>query len=288
MIKTIQWISLALFILPATVAFGQQTDVPAFLSSDLEFVWESDNTLEIPESVFFDAEHACIYVSNIKGAPDGQDENGYLSKLNLKGEIITHKWVTGLHAPKGMAKYGNYLFVSDINRLAVIDITKGEIVKKYSAPEAIFLNDVSINPKTGTIYVSDSHDNKIYRLKNGHFTLWLSHEKLARVNGLCYKNDRLYAGVANAILSIDPGSQAIHTEVENTKPIDGLLNAGENTWITSDWAGNIQIIDSGKIKKVLSSAEQQINAADLGYMPEEKIILVPTFRNNRVVAYQVK
>lgn len=288
MIKTIQWISLALFMLSASTSFGQQTDVPAFLSSDLQFVWESENSLEIPESVFFDAENECIYVSNINGVSNEEDENGYLSKLNVKGEILSQKWVAGLHAPKGMAKYGHYLFVSDIKQLVVIDITKSEIVKRYMAPEALFLNDVSINPKTGTVYVSDSHDSKIYRLKNGHFAVWLSDEKLERVNGLCYQNNHLYAGVANAILSINPGSQDIQTEVANTGRIDGLLHARENTWITSDWAGNIQIIESGKIRKVLSSADQKINAADLGYLPEEKIILVPTFRNNRVVAYQIK
>jgi DNA-binding beta-propeller fold protein YncE len=288
MIKTIQRISLALLVLSASASFGQQTDVPAFLSPELTFIWESENTLEIPESVFFDTEHECIYVSNINGVSNEEDGNGYLSKLNLQGEIISHKWVTGLHAPKGMAKYGNYLFVSDINQLLVIDITKSEIVKKYPAPEAIFLNDVSINPKTGTVYVSDSHDSKIYRLKGGHFALWLSDERLDRVNGLCYQNNHLYAGVSNAILSIHPCSQDIQSVVENTGSIDGLLYAGKDTWITSDWAGNIQIIESGKIKKVLSSADQKINAADLGYMPEEKIILVPTFRNNRVIAYQLK
>ncbi|PKQ65755.1 hypothetical protein BZG02_01745 [Labilibaculum filiforme] len=288
MTKIIRFIAIALICIQAMPSFGQQTDVPVFLSSELEFVWESENTLEIPESAFYDATNNCIYVSNIKGFPSGQDGNGYISKLNLKGEIITHKWVTGLDAPKGMAKYGNFLFVSDINDLVVIDISKGEIVKKYPAPTAIFLNDVTVNPKTGTIYVSDARASSIYRLKNGKFDIWLKDVQLERINGLTFKDDFLCAGVLNKILKIETDTKLINTLVDNTGSIDGLLNTDENTWIISDWIGNVQIIESGKIKKLLSSAEQQINAADLGYIPEQKIILVPTFHNNRVTAYRLK
>lgn len=288
MTKIIRFIAIALICIPSFASFGQQTDVPAFLCSKLEFVWESENSLEIPESVFYDADNYCIYVSNIKGNPSSQDGNGYISKLNLKGEITTHNWISGLNAPKGMAKYGNFLFVSDINNLAVIDIAKGEIVKKYPAQTAVFLNDVTINPTTGTVYVSDSQTMTIYRLKNGKFEVWLKDDKLDHVNGLFYKNDLLYAGVLNKIVSIEPGSKLINTIVNNTGSIDGLINTEENNWIISDWVGNIQFIENGEIKKLLSTAEQQINAADLGYIPEQKIILVPTFHNNRVIAYQLK
>lgn len=288
MTKIIRFTAIVLICISSFASFGQQTDIPAFLCSELEFVWESENSLEIPESVFYDADNTCIYVSNIKGTPGNQDGNGYISKLNLKGEITTHKWITGLDAPKGMAKYDNFLFVSDINDLVVIDIAKGEIVKKYPAPTAIFLNDVTINPKNGTVYVSDSRTQSIYRLKNKVFELWIKNEQLDHVNGLTFKDDFICAGVLNKILKIEPATKLINTLVDNTKSIDGLLSIGEKRWISSDWVGNIQLIDDGEIKKLLSSAEQQINAADLGYIPEQKIILVPTFHNNRVIAYQLK
>jgi len=288
MANIIRIIAVVLICILPVASIGQQTDVPAFLCSEMQFVWESANTLEIPESVFYDADNQCIYVSNIKGTPSNQDGNGYISKLNLKGEITVHKWITGLDAPKGMDKYGKFLFVSDINDLVVINITKGEILKKYPAPTAIFLNDVAINPKTGTVYVSDMMQESIYRLKNGKFKLWLKDEKLDHVNGLVYKNDFLFAGITDKILKIEPGSKLINTLVNNTGSIDGLLSAGENKWITSDWVGNIRMIELGEVRKILSTAGQQINAADLGYIPEQKIILVPTFHNNRVVAYQLK
>ncbi|RUT79410.1 ATP-binding protein [Ancylomarina longa] len=267
---------------------AQQNNVPNYLSTDLTFVWESKPILEIPESVFYDAENQCLYVSNIKGSPSNQDGNGYLSKLNLQGKIIQQKWVSGMDAPKGIAKYNNYLYVSDINDLVVIDITKQKIVKKYHGKEAKFLNDVTVDPQKGIVYVSDMMQNCIYRLKDDKFEKYLDSEQLNHVNGLFFEDDFLYAGVMNQILKIDPKSKQINTLVDDTGNIDGLIGINKNEWIISDWTGNVQRIQSGKITKLLSTADQQINAADLGYIPDQKIILVPTFHNNRIVAYQIK
>lgn len=288
MIKNMRLIALAIICLLPNVSIAQQTEVPNFLCSDFQFVWESDNVLEVPESVFYDEENKCIYVSNIKGTPSGQDGNGYISKLNTAGKVIVQKWITGLDAPKGMAKHGNLLYVSDINDLIIIDIAKSKIIKKYPAKEAQFLNDVTVDSKSGIVYVSDSSAETIYQLKEDSFTKWLSDEKLAHVNGLYFENNTLYVGVLNKIVSIESGNKLINTIVNNTGSIDGLIRVDPNSWITSDWVGNIQLIKSGKVKKLLSSAEQQINAADLGYIPDQKIVLVPTFHNNRVVAYQLK
>lgn len=217
MTKIIGFIAIILICISSFASFGQQTDVPAFLCSKLEFVWESKNSLEIPESVFYDTDNTCIYVSNIKGTPSNRDGNGYISKLNLKGKITSHKWITGLDAPKGMAKYGNFLFVSNINNLAVIDIAKGEIVKMYPAPTSVFLIDVTINPKTGTVYVSDNMTGSIHRLKKGNFSVWLKDDQLDHVNGLTFKNDFLFAGVLNKILKIETDTKLINTLINNTK-----------------------------------------------------------------------
>jgi len=267
---------------------AQQTNIPNYLNADLKFVWESKNLLEIPESVFYDAENQCLYVSNIKGTPSNQDGNGYLSKLNLQGEITQQKWLSGMDAPKGIAKYGNYLYVSDIDDLVVIDISKQEIIKKYHAKEAEFLNDVTVDPQKGIVYVSDMMQNCIYRLKDDKFEKYLDSEQLNHVNGLFFENDFLYAGVMNQILKIDPKSKQINILVDNTGNIDGLIGIQKNGWLTSDWTGNVQLIQFGKIKKLLSTADQKINAADLGYIPDQRIILVPTFHNNRIVAYKIK
>ena len=71
--------------------------------------WIVDN-LSTPESVVYDSLNNLLYVSSINGDPADKDRNGYISKINLKGEIVEKKWIATLDAPKGMAISDNYLY----------------------------------------------------------------------------------------------------------------------------------------------------------------------------------
>ena len=42
----------------------------------------------MPESVLFDPETECLYVSNINGGPGQKNGEGFLSKVDLNGEIL--------------------------------------------------------------------------------------------------------------------------------------------------------------------------------------------------------
>ena len=67
-------------------------------------LWATDTILKIPESVLVDDKENCLWVSNIDGASNGKDGKGSISKLSKTGAPINLDWVTGLNAPKGMAK----------------------------------------------------------------------------------------------------------------------------------------------------------------------------------------
>ena len=66
-------------------------------------VWESQPRLQIPESVLYDSISGNIFVSNIQGAAQKKDGEGFISLLDNNGHIKNLKWVSGLNAPKGMA-----------------------------------------------------------------------------------------------------------------------------------------------------------------------------------------
>ena len=71
-------------------------------------LWETDSTLKVPESVFFDGKNKVLYVTNIDGKePWGKDGKGSVGKVGLDGKIIAVDWVTGLNAPKGMGLFKN-------------------------------------------------------------------------------------------------------------------------------------------------------------------------------------
>jgi hypothetical protein len=98
-------------------------------------VWQATG-LDGPESAVLDAAQGVIYVSNVNGDASAADGNGYIAKLSLKGEILDKEWVTGLNAPKGLALHDGKLYAADIDELAVIDTTSGEITAKHKAPGA--------------------------------------------------------------------------------------------------------------------------------------------------------
>ena len=76
--------------------------------------------------------------------------------------------------------------------------------------------------------------------------------------------------------------------VDNKGGIDGLIPLGNRKYLVSNWAGKIQIISPHKKPVVLSNTtNQKINAADLGYIPELKLVMIPTFFDNRVIAKQL-
>ena len=94
-------------------------------------IWETDSSLKVPESVFLDANNQRLYVSNIDGKNAWEkDGKGSISILTLSGKILNPGWIKGLHAPKGMSMFQEYLIVADIDSVVIIDVVKGQVIKK--------------------------------------------------------------------------------------------------------------------------------------------------------------
>lgn len=268
------------------VLAGILSSLPLF-SQSLIPVWATQKIFKVPESVYYRAKTHRIYVSNVNGKPAALDGNGFISLLNEKGEIIKLKWATGLNGPKGMAIKGNHLFVSDINRLAEIDLRNGKIVRYIPFPGAKFLNDVVVGPD-GKIYVTDTDLGAVFVEKAGKAHLWSTNPLLKGANGLAMNRGELFIGTNGHLLEANPKTGEIRIVAHVTGDIDGLIPLGNGRFILSDWAGKIYQISTGKAPVILSNTtRQKINAADLGFIPQKKIILIPTFFDNRVVAKQL-
>jgi hypothetical protein len=123
--------------------------------------WEARGELKVPESVFYDNLNQAIYVSNVTGDPSQKDNSGFISKLSTDGKVVNANWITGLNAPKGMGVIGNLLYVSDIDRVAEIDIKAGKIIRFIEVPGSKFLNDIATDSQ-GNVYVSDSQNNTVH------------------------------------------------------------------------------------------------------------------------------
>ena len=252
----------------------------------LKQVWESsDDVLKTPESVIYDEEKDVIFVANINGNPSEKDGNGFISVLNSDGTVKELKWVEGLNAPKGMAIYEGKLFVSDIDELIEIDIDKKKVTNSYDAPDAIFLNDVAAC-KNGMIFVTDTRTIKVHVLQDGKLKVWMEGEPLQNPNGLFTEKGQLYIGDRN-IYKVDIASKEMTKVVEDAAGVDGLEKTNKGEFVFSNWPGRIWIHRKGKNVKLLDTTEQEINTADLDYSSKLDLVIVPTFYDNRIVAYKI-
>jgi len=260
----------------------------AFIHENVKALWKSASIFKTPESVYYCKKQNALFVSNINGKPLEKDNNGFISKLSLDGNLIKLEWVKGLHAPKGIGIYKERLFVTDIDRIAEIDIKSEKIIQFYNVPGAKFLNDIVVDV-SGRIFISDMQANTIYLLYNGVVSKWLEHEDLKGPNGLDIFKEFIYIGTQDKIVRADKNNKMHSDYILNTGGIDGLTCLADDEFIYSDWSGNIYYTKLGEeTEKLLDTTPQKINAADFGYNPESKVIYVPTFYDNRVMAYKIK
>jgi sugar lactone lactonase YvrE len=279
----------------AVAVLALLSSAPAWAAEPVK-LWEAGG-FAMPESVLWDADKKVLYVSNINGGPADKDGNGYISKLSVDGKLITEKWAIGLDGPKGMALAKGRLYVTDIDRLVVIDTATGKITKTYAAPEARFLNDIALDGDGG-VYVSDMMGNALWRLKGTKFQKWLSDAQLENPNGLRIESGRLVMAAwgpmtGQGFATSRPGALKAVTLADGmirdlTGPIgnlDGLEPDGKGGWLVSDWMkGGVFAIDrKGSVAKILPLPQ---GSADIGYVVEQKLLLVPMMMDGKVVAYR--
>lgn len=248
-------------------------------------LWESTEKLPVPESVLYFPEKDALFVSLIDGEGTVKDGQGGLATLHIDGSLKDAYWIAGLNAPKGIATYDGKLYVADIDELVVIDIAQAQVIDKIQVADATFLNDVTVD-RDGIIYISDTRQHKIFTVKEGKVECWLDSAK--NVNGLKVIDDQLYALVDTELWKIDHNKQVTIIASGFEKGGDGLEPVGNGDFLVTCWPGIIYYVYADGTFHKLLDVQGQMNTADLGYNQEEKILYVPTFNSNSVIAYQLR
>lgn len=250
-------------------------------------VWESPDLLSTSESVCYDSIRHILYVSCINGQPTDEDQNGFISAINLDGTIAMLNWIEGLNAPKGMAISGQFLFVTDINKVIKIDIDEAAIIQEFSIEGAQFLNDIAVD-KSGNVFISDMLTSKIHIFQDGKIQNWLSDPLIQGTNGLFIKDNQLFIGTKSGIISANLSNKEFSLIVKNAGGIDGLKSYRKNMFLISDWAGKVQLVgDDEEAQVLLNTTENKINAADFEFIPDMNLIIIPTFFDNRIMGYEI-
>lgn len=267
------------------------TQTAAQNTARLEKKWETDTLMTTSESVIYDKERELIYVSNINGDPTEKDGNGFISALNTNGEVVEQYFFSGyLDAPKGMGIHGDKLYVTNIDELVEIDVNTKVSTNTWRIDTAKFLNDVAVGGD-GTVYFSDSRANTIYSLQDGNVAVFLHDENLQGPNGLLINDSIMMVATMNGsqLLKINMNEKNnLEVMTEDIGAGDGIVAAGDGSFLVSSWNGEVFFVDeNGSKQSILNTRGDEINSADIEYIEEENLLLVPTFFDNRVVAYQL-
>lgn len=237
-----------------------------------------------------------IYVSEI--GEFGEDGDGKISVIDAQGKL--HAFATGMDDPKGLAFFGNDLYVADKTRVLKVGIDGKWTV--FVAADAFpvppqFLNDVETDSQ-GNVYVTDSGDlngkgGAIYRLnKNGKVTRVVG-DHVPQVQG---PNGLLMDG-RGALLEVDFVSGILYRIKLRTGEMekvaegfgggDGIVRGPGGVLYVSDWK-------NGKVYSVSKKGEVSLlkdgfqAAADIGLSQDGKYVLVPDMKAGELVWLPVK
>jgi len=263
-----------------------------------KLLWETKGLAQ-PESVVEDPATGVIYVSNINGAVMQKDGNGFISRLTADGKMLERQWVKGLNTPTGLALHDRTLYAADVDQLIEINAASGEILKRYDAKGAVFLNDVVVDDD-GTVYVSDTPMNTIWRLKDGSFEPWLANDALNGPNGLLIQGKTLIVASLGKVqsqgqkkelgtllaVSLDDQKVSKVGKGELIGNLDGLQAIQPGVYLVTDWAqGALYRVDAkGKVDELIDLNQ---GSADLSYLPGKKMLLIPMMLDNSLVAYRL-
>ena len=249
----------------------------------LEKLWETDTILKVPECVVLNAEKNILFVSNI-GSTTMADGFGSIGKLSTNGKIINVDWVSGLNAPKGMALVGNELFVAEPKAVAIIDVEAGKIITRIPVEGAKMLNDVGA-ALNGDVYVSDSRGGKIIKVSNRKVSTVV--EGLEGPNGVLFTQGKLHFLDRGRLFVMEGNDKKLIAEGMEAST-DGVEQLDNGDFIVSCWSGLIYYVKAnGTTTILIDTRDQKMNTADIAWDGAKKVLYVPTFFKNKVVAYKL-
>jgi len=260
------------------------------MSADLKTV----TGLKSPESVVAGPDGR-VYVSEI--GEFGKDGDGQISVVDAKGQL--HVFATGMDDPKGLAFFGNDLYVADKTR--VLKVGRDGTWKVLAAADAFpvvpqFLNDVEADNQ-GNIYVSDSGDLKgtggaVYRVnKNGKVTRVLGdNPQVQGPNGLLMDGRTALLEVdfvSGTLYRVQLRNGEMEKVAEGFGGGDGIVRGPRGMLYVSDWKnGKVYSVSKQGEVKLLKEGFQA--AADIGLSKDGKYVIVPDMKAGELVWLPVK
>ncbi|MCK5147354.1 hypothetical protein KAR48_11395 [bacterium] len=230
-----------------------------------------------PESIVFDKSKQRFLVSNKEG--------NYISEIDSLWNIT--KFSEDIcKLPRGLFIKDSKLYSACTNQVVVYDLKTDSHIKNIKIKGATFLNDITSD--NNYLYVSDSEQNKIYRinLKNDKYEIFIeTHDDSP--NGLYWEKETelIYVGFRwgkDIIATYDSTGKKIWSRFEEGNYVDGIAKDKTGTFYIGCWSKGVYSLGlecKGKPKLVSGG---HLGAADIHIVPETQILAIPNFLDNSV------
>ncbi len=258
----------------------------------IEKVWEISEGLEFPESAVYDKENNVLYVSNYKRfMRNGSSYSDCsISKVDLNGQILDKESIPNLSSPTGLFLKDGLLYIVERFGIAIYDIENDKMKARHHIKHNFFINDITLD-KENNMYITESGNNMLYRIKENKVTSWIQSDSIGNANGISFIDDKLYIGVNEDgfLKTIDTKTKQISNVYHlGEGNIDGIKKRGNQLLISLYEKGMRLIDENGEIIEFANTASTGLHCADFEYIPHKDMIIVPSLFDNTLTAYKFK
>lgn len=262
-----------------------------------------------PSAITYDADRDLYWVSNLNG--DGPQGKGFISRLEPDAERSTLNYIDGesqgvpLDAPRGLAVFGDVLYVADVKTIRRFKASSGESLGGIEVPGAVFLSDVAV-AVDGSLYVTDvgsdpndasladAGEDAIYQISPaGQVSVVAKRPNLGGPFALVANETGLWitCSGSNELLLLVPGADGVAVADAGRLPLPGRAPRGivgmpDGTFlISSEAAGSVyRGYRDGPFQAVVDELE---GPADLGYDTRRQRLLIPLFTGHALAIFEV-
>lgn len=282
------------FILLPVFAFSQAATAPKF-----ELI-KKEGGFKHPESVCVVSPEA-VFIADIgkEMKPSEADSDGVLYKCTID-KISEHKKFNKnfkLNAPKGICADNKYLYITDIDRIVIVNIETGEKEDEISfQKKGVFLNDITMLEEN-TLLVTATNHHEMYAVIIASKEIFnLSNKDVEGANGIFLGDGKVYVcGFADkkmakgSIYEYDLETNKISTVLPALGHLDGL-KMYNGKLIISDWGGDYnhgkiwEVDPITKESKILTDNKDLKSPSDFDIY--KNILLVPCIDTGEIMVFK--
>jgi hypothetical protein len=260
-----------------------------------------------PSAIIYDAERDLYWVSNLNG--EGPKGRGFISRLEPDADRSTLNYIDGqrqgvpLDAPRGLAVFGDTLYVADVKTVRRFKASSGEFLGDIAVPGAVFLSDVAV-AVDGSVYVTDfgsdpseaenAGADAIYQVSPaGQVSVVAKRANLGGPYALVANETGLWitCSKSNELMLLVPGpdgeaaADAGRLALPGSAP-RGIVGMPDGTFlISSEAAGAVyRGYRDGPFQAVLDDLE---GPGDLGYDTRRQRLLIPLLTGHALAIFEL-